>query len=249
MKIEFTEQNNYDIMKAERGNSSLLEISNDRNKIMNAKGVGVVMKNVITISRQYGSGGREIGKKLADKLGIPFYDNELISRAAKESGFSPSSFENAENKASNSLLYSIAMGMNAYGYQELGFGNLSLDDRIYLAQSDIIRKVAQEGPCVIVGRCADYILNDIPGVVNIFVWAEIDFRIKRIMELYNLTEAKAAEKIHKMDKGRANYYNYHSSEKWGRAENYHLSLRSDYVGLDGCACCIVSYIEYGNKKD
>lgn len=207
------------------------------------KGAGVSMKNVITISRQYGSGGREIGKKLADKLGIPFYDNELINRAAKESGFSTSAFENAENKATNSLLYSIAMGMNAYGNQELGFAHLSLDDQIYLAQSDVIRKVAQEGPCVIVGRCADYVLKDTPGLINIFICADIDFRIKRVIEVDKLTEAKAAERIQKIDKGRANYYNYHSSEKWGRAENYHLSIRSDFIGMDRCVDCIKSYIE------
>ncbi len=206
------------------------------------------MRNVITISRQYGSGGREIGKKLAGKFGIPFYDNELISLAAKESGFSESVFEKAENKATNSLLYSIAMGMNAYGNHGLGFSQLSLDDRIYLAQSDVIQKVAQEGPCIIVGRCADYVLKDMTEVINIFIWAEIDFRIKRIMELEELTEAKVVEKIHKVDKGRANYYNYHSAEKWGRAENYHLSLRSDYIGIDGCVDCIKSYVEYGSKK-
>lgn len=205
------------------------------------------MENVITISRQYGSGGREIGKKLADMLGIPFYDNELINRAAKESGLSVSVFEKAENKATHSLLYSIAMGMNAYGNQELGFSQLSLDDQIYLAQSDVIRKVAEEGPCIIVGRCADYVLKGTPGVINIFIWADIDFRIKRIMEADNLTEAKAAERIQKIDKSRANYYNYHSSEKWGRVENYHLSIRSDFIGMDRCAACIKNYIEYGNK--
>jgi len=201
------------------------------------------MKKVITISRQYGSGGREIGKKLADKLGIPFYDNELIERAAKESGFSTVAFENAENKATNSLLYSIAMGMNAYGNQELGFAHLSLDDRIYIAQSDVIRKVAEEGPCVIVGRCADYVLKDMPNVVNVFIWASLEFRIKRAMEIDNLTDVKPEETILKIDKRRANYYNYHADEKWGRAENYHLAIRSDYVGLDSCVDCIQTYVE------
>jgi cytidylate kinase len=204
------------------------------------------MMNVITVSRQYGSGGREIGKLLADKLGIPFYDNELINRAAKETGFALSAFENAENKASNSLLYSIAMGMNAYGNQELGFTNISLDDQIYLAQTNVIQKVAEEGPCVIVGRCADYVLKEKPGVINVFIWADINYRIKRVMETDKLTEAKAAERIHKIDKGRANYYNYHSSDKWGRIENYHLSIRSDYIGIDRCADCIRSYVEYGH---
>ena len=125
------------------------------------------MKTVITISRQYGSGGREIGKKLAEQLGIPFYDNEIISRAAKETGFSEAAFESVEDKATNSLLYSIAMGMNVFTSQDTGFAGLSLDDRIFLAQSNVIRKVAEEGACVIVGRCADYILKDLDDIVNV----------------------------------------------------------------------------------
>lgn len=202
------------------------------------------MSKVITISRQYGSGGREIGKKLAANLGIPFYDNELIARAVKESGFAAAAFENAEKKATNSLLYSIAMGLNAYGSQELGFTHLSLDDRIYLAQSDVIRKVAQEGPCVIVGRCADYVLKDMPDVVNVFIWADLEFRKKRAMELDQLPADKVEEEIRRIDKRRANYYNYHANEKWGKAENYHISLRSDYTGIDNCVECIKYYIEH-----
>ena len=132
------------------------------------------MNKIITISRQYGSGGREIGAKLASHYNIPFYDNELITRAAKESGFSEAAFANAETKATNSLLYSIAMGMNSYGNQELGFSHLSLDDRIFLAQSDVIRKVASEGPCVIVGRCADYVLKDTKNVLHVFIWADMN---------------------------------------------------------------------------
>lgn len=205
------------------------------------------MNKIITISRQYGSGGREIGAKLAEKLGIPFYDNELITRAAKESGFAEAAFENAERKATNSLLYSIAMGMNAYGNQDIGFAHLSLDDQIYLAQSNIIRKVAAEGPCVIVGRCADYILRDMDHVVNIFIWADLAFRKRRAVKLYHMPEGKAEEEILKIDKRRANYYNYHASEKWGRAENYHLSIKSDYVGIDNAVKCILSFLEYGER--
>ena len=201
------------------------------------------MDKVITISRQYGSGGREIGAKLAEKFSIPFYDNELITRAAKESGFAEAAFENAESKASNNLLYSIAMGMNSYGNQELGFSHLSLDDRIYLAQSDVIRKVAAEGPCVIVGRCADYILKDMDNVVNVFIWADIDFRIERAIRIDGLSPNKAEENILKIDKRRANYYNYHASEKWGRAENYHLAVKSSYGGIDHAVACIKAYIE------
>jgi cytidylate kinase len=206
------------------------------------------MNRIITISRQYGSGGREIGKKLAEKLKIPFYDNEIITRAAKESGFSETAFENAENKATNSLLYSLAMGMNAYGNQDIGFTHLSLDDQLYLVQSDVIRKVAAEGPCVIVGRCADYVLRDLDQVVNLFIWADLSARVKRAVELYHLNPDKAEEEILKSDKRRANYYNYHASEKWGRAENYHLSLRSDYVGIDNTVDCILRFLECGERN-
>ncbi len=206
------------------------------------------MKKIITVSRQFGSGGREIGEKLARKLDIPYYDNEIISRAAKESGFAEEAFEQAEKKATNSLLYSLAMGMNAYGNQEIGFTHLSLDDQLYLAQSNVIRKVAAEGPCVIVGRCADYVLRDVSNVVNIFIWADIEARKKRAVEKYHLKESKAEEEILRTDKRRANYYNYHASEKWGKAENYHLSLRSDYIGIDSTVECILSYLKCRERE-
>lgn len=200
------------------------------------------MDKIITISRQYGSGGREIGEKLANEFDIPFYDNELITRAAKESGFAISAFEKAEEKARNSLLYSIAMGMNAYGNQEMGYSHLSLDDRIFLAQSDVIRKIASEGPCVIVGRCAEYILKDTPNVVNVFIWADLKNRVERAVTKYDLPKEKAEETIYKIDKSRANYYNYHADEKWGKAINYHISIKSDYLGIDKSVECIKNFI-------
>ena len=203
------------------------------------------MNKIITISRQYGSGGREIGEKLAKILGIPFYDNELITRAAKESGFAESVFERVEEKATNSLLYSIAMGMGAYGSQDMGFSNLSLDDRIYLAQSDVIRKIAAEGPCVIVGRCADYILKDNPRVVHVFICADIKSRVERATTKYNMPVTRAQENILKIAKRRANYYNYHANEKWGKAENYHLSIKSDFVGIDNAVEVIKLFVEKG----
>lgn len=204
------------------------------------------MNKIITISRQYGSGGREVGEKLAKELGIPFYDNEIISQAAKESGFSEAAFEKAEEKASNSLLYSIAMGMNSYGTQDFGISNLSLDDRIFLAQSEIIRKLAQNGPCIIVGRCADYVLREREEVVNVFIWASMESRVKRATTQYQLPEHKAAENIMKIDKRRANYYNYHASDKWGKVENYHLSIKSDFKGIDHAVECIKLFV--GSEK-
>lgn len=201
------------------------------------------MDKIITISRQYGSGGREIGKKIAEHFNIPFYDNELITLAAKESGYAEAAFHNAETKATNSLLYSIAMGMNTHGSQEAGFQHLSLDDRIYLAQSDVIRKVADEGPCVIIGRCADYILKDRENVVHIFVHANLEFRKERAIRIDGVAPENAEEIVLKKDKRRANYYNYHSGEKWGKASNYHMSIDSGFIGTDKAAQAFIAYLE------
>lgn len=201
------------------------------------------MKKVITITRQYGSGGREIGRKLAEAYQIPFYDNEIITRAAKETGFAETTFEHAEDKATNSLLYSIAMGMNVFSGQEYGYSGLSLDDRIFLAQSNVIRKVAKEGPCVIVGRCADYILKDRENVINLFIKASVDFRIHRSIQIDMLPEEKAAEIVLKKDKSRANYYKYHSGERWDNVLNYDLAIRSDLCGIDGTVECLKTYLD------
>ena len=206
------------------------------------------MNKIITISRQYGSGGREIGEKLAKELGVPFYDNEIITRAAKESGFAEAAFQRAEQKATNSLLYSIAMGLNSYGNQEFGFSALSIDDQIYLAQSEVVHKMADEGPCVIVGRCADYLLREKKNVVNVFIWAKLEARLKRAIEVYAMSPHKAAEQILKIDKRRANYYNYHANEKWGRADNYHLCIQSDFIGIDATVDLLKDYIIKGENK-
>lgn len=201
------------------------------------------MNKVITITRQYGSGGREIGRKLAEAYEIPFYDNEIITRAAKETGFAEAAFENIEDKAANSLLYSIAMGMNMFNNQEVGYSGLSLDDRIFLAQSNVIRRVVKEGPCVIVGKCADYILKDKENVVNLFIKASVDFRIHRSIEVDGLPEAKAAELVLKKDKSRANYYKYHSGERWDNVLNYDMAIRSDLCGIDGTVECLKTYLD------
>ena len=201
------------------------------------------MNKIITITRQFGSGGREIGKKLAEAYGIPFYDNEIISRAAKDTGFAEAAFERAEDKASNSLLYSIAMGMNVFSSQDVGFSGLSLDDRIFLAQSKVIRNVAKEGPCVIVGRCADYILKNHENVVNLFIRATLDFRIKRAIEVEGIPKEKSAEMVMKKDKSRANYYKYHSGERWDNVLNYDFAIRSDLCGIDGTVACLKAYLD------
>lgn len=201
------------------------------------------MNKVITVTRQFGSGGREIGRKLAEAYDIPFYDNEIISRAAKETGFAEAAFERAEDKATNSLLYSIAMGMNVFSNQEIGFSGLSLDDRIFLAQSKVIRNVAAEGPCVIVGKCADYILKDHDNMVKLFISATLDFRIRRAIEVEGISQESAAETVMKKDKSRANYYKYHSGERWDNVLNYDMAIRSDLSGIDGTVDCLKAYLD------
>ena len=201
------------------------------------------MNKIVTISRQYASGGREVAEKLAMEYGIPFYDRALIARAAKESGFAEAAFDNVEMKATNSLLYSIAMGMNAYGSPDIGYTHLSLDDRIYIAQSDIIRKVADEGPCIIVGRCADYVLRERKDVINIFIWSSMPYRIKRAIERDGIEPDRAEETIIRMDKRRANYYNYHAIEKWGTVTNYHLAIQNDFRGVDKTVEVIKQFID------
>ena len=200
------------------------------------------MNKVITISRHYGSGGREIGKRWAEHYGIPFYDNEIISNAAKESGFAEVAFEKAEEKATNSFLYSLAMGMSAYGNMDMGFSTMSVDDRLFLAETKVTRRFAQEGPCVIVGRCADYVLKDLPNMVNIYVAADIPSRVKRAIEVYDLPKAKAEENIIKFDKRRSNYYNFHTGKRWGDVNNYHISIRSDFGGIDNAVKTLIAYI-------
>ena len=201
------------------------------------------MDKVITISRQYGSGGREIGQKLASGWGIPFFDNELITRAAKESGFAEVAFETAESRANNSLLYSIARGTANFGGQDIGYSNLSLDDRIYLAQADVIRKCASEGPCVIVGRCADYILRKLDNVVNIFVYADLPFRAERAIRIDGMSPDRIEDNILRIDKNRSNYHNFHTGEKWGRIENYSLCVNSGHVGIDAAVETVKTYVE------
>ncbi len=201
------------------------------------------MNKVITISRQYASGGREIGQRLAEEWNIPFYDNELITRAAKNSGYAKEAFEKAESRATNSLLYSIARGVPSLGGISGTFTNLSLDDQIYIAQADVIKKAAAEGPCIIVGRCADYVLRQMEDVVNIFVWADMPFRVERAQRIDHMSPDRIEENILKMDKRRANYFNFHTGEKWGKTENYSLCLNSGRVGIENAVKIIKSVVE------
>lgn len=198
-------------------------------------------KHIITIARQFGSGGRAIGEALADKLGIKCYDRELISIAAKESGVDPEVFNSVDEKAANSLLYSLSMGLFSFG-SSYDAGNLPVNDRLYLLQHKIIKKIAQEGPCVFVGRCADYILRDRGDVVSIYICADLDYRIKRAVEQKEINENKAEQAVLKTDKSRANYYNYYSGKKWGQPENYDFCLNRTRLNDEQAVKVIEDYL-------
>ncbi len=176
---------------------------------------------VITISREYGSGGRAIGEKLAKELGIPFYNKELILMAAKESGLSEEYIKKTEQMKSTSFLYGLYMGAQA----------LPMNDQIFLVQSKIIRKIAEEGPCVIVGRCADYILREREDLINVFIHAPLSFRAQRAKSIYEKEAGNMEDFVKKQDKKRASFYNYFSQNKWGDARHYHLAISSVY-GID-----------------
>ena len=190
------------------------------------------MLPVITIARQYGSGGHEVGEKLAGKLGVPFYDKALIAMAAKKSGLSEEVFADADEKATSSLLYSMVMGSYAFGSRIPGINEMPINDKLFIIQSDIIKKAAAEGPCVIIGRCADYILRDFENCLNVFVHADKAARVKRIVGK-NLCEAKKApDFVTKKDKHRANYYNFYSNNRWDDLMNYDLTLDTSKFSVE-----------------
>ena len=198
---------------------------------------------IITIGRQYGSAGREIGYKVAEDLGIKLYDKEMLDRAAKESGLCQELFETHDEKPTNSFLYSLVMDTYSLGYSSGGYTEMPINHKVFLAQFDAIKKIADEGPCILVGRCADYALEDYPNVLSVFIHADLSARIRRIARIYDLTDAKAKDIIIKTDKKRSSYYNYYSNKKWGAADNYHVSLDSSLLGIEGTAEAIKRLVE------
>ena len=198
---------------------------------------------IVTIARQFGSGGREIGEELSKKLGVKFYDKELISIAAKESNIAPEIFENVDEKATNSLLYSLSLGLYSFSNTYSVGDNLPVNDKLYILQHKIIKKVADEGPCVIVGRCADHILRDRNDVLRVFIYADLDFRVKRAIDLKGVKPSKAEQVVQKTDKSRSNYYNFYSGKKWGLTENYDLCINRTKLTCEQVAEIIENYLK------
>ena len=199
---------------------------------------------IYTIGREFGSGGREVGENLAAKLGIKLYDKELLQQAAKDSGFCEEIFENHDEKPTNSFLYSLVMDTySVSGYSAAPFLDMPLNHKVFLAQFETIKKIAEKESCVIVGRCADYALSDNPDCINVFIHADLDVRIKNVSRNLNITENKARDIINKTDKQRASYYNYYTSKKWGDSKSYNLSLDAGKLGTDNCVEMILKFRE------
>ena len=206
------------------------------------------MNTIITIGRQFGSGGREIGMKVAEHFGIKFYDKELLTRAASESGFAQEMIQDHDERPTTSFLYNLVIDTYSFGYNSSSFVDMPISQKVFLAQFDTIKKIAEEGPCVIVGRCADYALENRDNVINLFIYADEDFKVNRIMKLYDLDAGKARDMIAKKDKQRQSYYNYYTNRKWGRASSYDLCINSSVLGIDGSVKLIKQFVEDFENK-
>ncbi|MBO4697599.1 MAG: cytidylate kinase-like family protein [Lachnospiraceae bacterium] len=191
------------------------------------------MKKIITISRECGSGGRQIGKQLAEKLGYSYYDKELIDRVAKESGLAKEFIEEQGEHITGSLLFNIASNMT-YAGMVFGGNMLPLQDQLFVVQSDIIKEIAAKENCVIVGRCADFILRDVPDSLHVFIHGNMESKAERAVKEYGFDPNDVEKTIRKRDKARANHYKYYTDYEWGKAQNYDMTLNSSTFGIEGC---------------
>ncbi len=205
------------------------------------------MKNrVITIGRQFGSGGREIGEQLAKELGIPLYDKEILAHAAKQSGLHIGLFEKNDEKKTSSLLYTLATNSYFYG-ASLSSAEHAIGTQLYVAQVNAIKSLAEAGDCVMVGRCADYFLKKDFDLTSVFIRADQPARIERIMRRYGVAEKNARDMIKKIDKSRASYYNSVTGDKWGDSMIYDLCFNSTALGIDGSVALIRAYLDAKKK--
>ena len=190
------------------------------------------MVRIITISREFGSGGRTVGKEVAACLGIPCYDRELIEKVAEETGYAREFVEEESE-------YAPSANDLAYMFLGRGFDGLSNADRIWIEQRKIIEKLANDGPCVIVGRCADYILKDRSDCLHVFVYADKTFRAERIVKQYGETGVEPRKRLQEKDKKRKLNYKYFTDREWGKRENYHLSIDSGFFGIEKTVSIII----------
>lgn len=206
-------------------------------------------KLVVTIGRQYGSGGAETGRKLAEALGLNFYDKNILRMNSDESGIKESYFHLADEKAGNRLLYKIISGL-VPEKKEPSFGaDLISADNLFRFQSEVIRKLAEEEACIMIGRCADYVLEGMEGLVRVFLYADMDEREKRVLErdIYDPKEVK--KNIKRIDRERRDYYRYYTGRDWGNLCNYDLIINTGKIGTDGAVEVIKNYLSMGIRQD
>ncbi len=206
------------------------------------------MKTVITLGRQLGSNGKIIGKALAEQLGYKFYDKDLIARVAKEKGLSENLFDEMNEKPTSSLLYSLVMGVQSSKGLYYQYNDMLNGDSLFRLQADVIKSIAEEGPCIIVGRCADYILRENPHLIKLFLYADTEERIKTLMSRDNMSEKEARTAVSKADKRRSNYYNFYTNSTWGNVNNYHLCLDTAALPIDKCVNFLHSFIKEKEKS-
>ncbi|MDH6304427.1 cytidylate kinase [Parabacteroides sp. PF5-5] len=197
---------------------------------------------ILSIGRQFGSGGRIIGKKLAEAFGIPYYDKELITLAAKESGLCPEVFEKADEKASDGLSHAFSLGLSYVGMY-MPYTDILSNEGLFKIQSDAIRKLAETESCVIVGRCADYILRDHPRCISFFIHDKLENRLQRVVSRQEITVEQAKELITKTDKSRAAYYDYFTNRTWGMSSTYNLSVDASVLGIDKTVEFMKDFVE------
>lgn len=205
-------------------------------------------KIVITIARQYGSGGREIGEIVAKLLGIPLYDKQLITEAAARGNLNEEVLRRTDESAANSLLYTLAMGSNVAG-TTMHFGyKMPINDKLFILQSEVIKDYANEGSCVIIGRCSDYVLRDCDNVFRLFIYGDLEHRKARVTERHpELKSSQIIDVINKTDRRRASYYNFYTGNKWGKYDNYDMAINSSTLGIQGTAELIASCVRELDK--
>lgn len=197
---------------------------------------------IIALSREYGSGGREIAEKLAKELGYGFYDNEIIKMTAEKSGLAPGYVEEAEERGTSSFFAGIKFS-SYIGVDSVAVYETPTTDKMFIAQSQVIKELAEKENCVIVGRCADYVLRDCERLVRVFIRANHEDRVQRAIEQYHLPEKNAAQAVKKLDKTRANYYEYYTNRKWASLENEDLVINSSVSGIDGAVEIIKTMVK------
>ena len=198
-------------------------------------------KIIITIARQYGSGGREIGEKVAELLAIPIYDKQLITDTASKGNLDESVIRKTDETAANSLLYTLAMGSNVVG-ATMHFGyKMPINDKLFILQAETIKEYAEKGSCVIIGRCSDYVLKDVENVFRLFIYGDLEHRKERVAARHpELKSSQIVDVINKTDRRRASYYNFYTGNKWGKYDNYDMAINSSTLGIDGTAQMIAS---------